>query len=77
VAQKHSLTVSEMALRWLVHHSKMKEELGDAIILGAGTLKNLECNLVDLEKGPLPEEAVKALDDAWLLCKSHSGKYWL
>lgn len=76
-AQKHSLTVSEMALRWLVHHSKMKDELGDAIILGAGTVKNLERNLADLEKGPLPEEAVKTLDDAWVLCKSHAGKYWL
>ncbi|KAI1347137.1 Aldo/keto reductase [Xylaria sp. FL0043] len=76
VAKKLGLTVAEMALRWLVHHSALRRELGDAIILGAGSLGNLESNLTDLEKGPLPEEAVKALDDAWLVCKAHAGKYW-
>ncbi|KAI1363282.1 Aldo/keto reductase [Xylaria arbuscula] len=76
VAQKQGLTVAEMALRWLVHHSALKNELSDAIILGAGSLKNLENNLTDLEKGPLPEEAVKALDDAWFICKPRAPKYW-
>ncbi|KAK5635622.1 hypothetical protein RRF57_011334 [Xylaria bambusicola] len=76
VAQKHGLTVAEMALRWLVHHSALKSELSDAIILGAGSLGNLENNLNDLEKGPLPEEAVKTLDDAWLICKPRAPKYW-
>ncbi|KAI1111052.1 aldo/keto reductase [Nemania sp. NC0429] len=76
VAEAHGLTVAEMALRWLVHHSKLRQELSDAIILGAGSVENLERNLTDLEKGPLPEAAVKALDDAWLVCKAHAGKYW-
>ncbi|KAI1174850.1 aldo/keto reductase [Nemania sp. FL0916] len=76
VAQKLNLSVAEMALRWLVHHSALRQELSDAIIMGAGSVKNLENNLTDLEKGPLPEEAVKALDDAWLVCKAHAPKYW-
>lgn len=76
VAEKLGLTVAEMALRWLVHHSKLRQELSDAIILGAGSVKNLESNLTDLEKGPLDDAAVKALDDAWLVCKAHASKYW-
>ncbi|GAW23334.1 hypothetical protein ANO14919_128900 [Xylariales sp. No.14919] len=76
VAQKLNLTVSEMALRWLTHHSALKRELNDAVILGAGSVGNLESNLTDLEKGPLPEEAVKALDDAWFVCKPRASKYW-
>lgn len=76
VADRLGLTVAEMALRWLVHHAGLKPELGDAVILGAGGVKNLESNLVDLEKGPLPDEAVKALDDAWLVCKAYAPKYW-
>lgn len=76
VAEKLGLTVTEMALRWLVHHSKLRQELSDAIILGAGSVENLESNLKDLEKGPLGEVAVKALDDAWLVCKAHAPKYW-
>lgn len=75
VAQKLGLTISEIALRWLVHHSKLRQELSDAIILGAGSVKNLESNLTDLEKGPLPEEAVKALDEAWAICKGHATRY--
>ncbi|KAI1124074.1 aldo/keto reductase [Nemania abortiva] len=76
VAEKLGLTIAEMALRWLVHHSELKPELSDAIILGAGSVANLESNLTDLEKGPLPTDAVKALDDAWLVCKAHAPKYW-
>ncbi|KAI1825388.1 Aldo/keto reductase [Xylaria intraflava] len=76
VAQKLDLTISEMALRWLVHHSALKHELDDAVILGAGSVGNLDRNLTDLEKGPLPAEAVKALDDAWLVSKAGAKKYW-
>ncbi|KAI3322786.1 aldo/keto reductase [Xylariaceae sp. AK1471] len=76
-AQKHGFTIAEMALRWLVHHSELRQERSDAIIVGAGSIKNLESNLTDLEKGPLPKEAVEALDAAWLVCKAHAPKYWI
>lgn len=52
-AQKHNLTLAEVALRWMTHHSLMKKEYGDAIIIGASSSKHIEQNLVDLEKGPL------------------------
>ena len=34
------------------------------------SVKQLEGNLKDLEKGPLPEEVVKTLDEAWLIAKA-------
>lgn len=55
VAQKHNLTLAEVALRWVSHHSEMKREYGDAVIIGASSTKHIEQNLVDLEKGPLRE----------------------
>jgi aflatoxin B1 aldehyde reductase len=80
VAAKHELTMAEVALRWVSHHSLMKRyvafrspslvmvspwhktilmthirEYGDAIIIGASSLKHIEQNLSDLEKGPLRE----------------------
>ena len=55
VAEKHGLTLAEVALRWLSHHSLLKRELGDAVIIGASSVKHVEQNLVDLEKGPLRE----------------------
>lgn len=77
-AEKESLTLGETALRWLSHHSVLDKKYGDAIIVGASSPKHLEENLKDLEKGPLPESVLKALDEAWLVVKSGNLplKYW-
>jgi len=53
VAGKHGLTMAEVALRWVSHHSLMKREYGDSILIGASSLKHIEQNMIDLEKGPL------------------------
>ena len=45
------------------HHSGLDAK--DGIIIGASSMHHLEENLTDLEKGPLPEEMVKAFDEAW------------
>ena len=42
VAQKHNLTLAEIALRWVSHHSLMKREHGDSIIIGASSLNHIE-----------------------------------
>ena len=42
VAQKHGLTMAEVALRWVSHHSLLKREHGDAVIIGASSLNHIE-----------------------------------
>lgn len=42
VAQKHNLTMGEVALRWMNHHSLMKREYDDAVIIGASSKKHIE-----------------------------------
>lgn len=76
VIAKLGLTEAECALRWLLHHSMMKREDGDKIIIGASSAKQLETNLVDLEKGPLPEDVLEALEAAWLRVKGVVPKYF-
>jgi len=79
VVQKHNLTLLETALRWCVHHSELKTKVkggNDGIIIGISSLKQLESNLADLEKGPLPEEVVKVLDEAWLITKPTTPAYF-
>ncbi|KAH9856181.1 Aldo/keto reductase [Lenzites betulinus] len=76
VAQKHSLTLAEVALRWISHHSLMSREHGDAVLIGASSVKHIEENLVDLEKGPLPEEVLKVLDEAWLSVSPYASEYF-
>nr|WOL36625.1 ketoreductase [Pseudogymnoascus verrucosus] len=76
-ATECGLTEKECALRWLAHHSVLKKELGDAVVIGARSAKQLEENLVDLEKGPLPESVVHAMEDAGLKARSvTSSPYW-
>ncbi|CAK5278230.1 unnamed protein product [Mycena citricolor] len=63
--EKHGLTLPEIALRWINHHSLMKREYGDSILIGASSMAHLRQNLIDLDKGPLPEDVVLVLDEAW------------
>ncbi|GAA5850050.1 hypothetical protein JCM8547_000994 [Rhodosporidiobolus lusitaniae] len=76
VADKYSLTLPEIALRWVAHHSCLDASKGDNILVGASSVKHLESNLADLEKGPLPEEVVKVLDEAWQVTKSVASSYF-
>lgn len=76
-ATKNGLTLTETALRWLVHHSALRITDGnDGILIGASSLQQLENNLNDLEKGPLPEEVVEATNQAWALVQSDAVPYY-
>ena len=78
-AQTHSLTLLEIALRWCVHHSALRTRAkggNDGVIIGVSSFQQLEGNLSDLEKGPLPEDVVTALDRAWLTAKATAPTYW-
>lgn len=76
--EKAGLTMVETGLRWCVHHSTLNVATGggDGIIIGISSLEQLQTNLRDLEKGPLPDEVVKALDEAWLVTKATTTNYW-
>ncbi|KAK4233451.1 NADP-dependent oxidoreductase domain-containing protein [Achaetomium macrosporum] len=75
--EKAGLTMIETALRWVVHHSALKVTDGnDGVIIGVSSVQQLDQNLTDLEKGPLPEEVVQALDEAWAISKADTAVYW-
>lgn len=75
--EKSGLTMIETALRWTVHHSGLRIKDGnDGILLGISSVAQLENNLDNLEKGPLPNELVQALDEAWKISKADSANYW-
>lgn len=80
LASKHNLTLPEIALRWIVHHSALKVmQPGDAdgIVIGISSLQQLKANLDDLEKEPLPDEIVEALDECWKsITKQSCPLYW-
>ncbi|THU91383.1 Aldo/keto reductase [Dendrothele bispora CBS 962.96] len=75
VTDKHSLTLTEIALRWISHHSALKREYGDTIIIGASSVHHMEENMSDLDKDPLPDEVVEAVDAAWEMARPFATKY--
>ncbi|KAF7304693.1 Aldo-ket-red domain-containing protein [Mycena kentingensis (nom. inval.)] len=75
-AEQHNLTMSEVALRWISHHSMMKREYGDSVLIGASNLEHIKQNLIDLEKGPLPDDLLTTIDDAWKIAAPFATKYF-
>lgn len=78
VVEKYGLTMAETALRWVRHHSVLKMDGNgrDGVLIGVSNFEQLENNLRDLQKGPLPEEVVETLDKAWLVTKATTPNYW-
>lgn len=42
VAENHNLTMAEVALRWISHHSFLSRKHGDAILIGASSVEHIE-----------------------------------
>jgi len=74
IAAKNDLRLTEIALRWVQHHSLLGTE--DGVILGASSAKQLQQNIEDSEKGPLSQEVLDAMDKAWDDVRSSCPPYW-
>lgn len=73
VLDKQGIPLSEAANRWLQHHSRLQP--GDGIIIGASNVDQLNNNLKENEGGPLPDDVVTLLEDAWGQAKGVAPHY--
>ncbi|EXJ85651.1 hypothetical protein A1O1_06017 [Capronia coronata CBS 617.96] len=64
-ARKFGISGHAAALRWTTWHSQLGAEYGDAVIIGASKLSQLQENMNILEQGPLPEALVETLNGVW------------
>lgn len=65
IAEKEGITKAELAYRWVGYNSELKADLGDAVIFGASTIKQVEQTGAGLKKGALSEDATKRIDAIW------------
>ncbi|KAM7190436.1 aflatoxin B1 aldehyde reductase member 2 [Naviculisporaceae sp. PSN 640] len=76
---KLGISPVEVALRWLRWHSKlnMDQEKGgnDGIIIGVSKLNHLDTNLDALEKGPLEQEVLDAVERMYKIAKAVEPGY--
>lgn len=61
--KSHNLTPNEVAIRWIAHHSTLRNE--DGIILGASKIGQIRETVAMINKGPLRQEILEAVEDIW------------
>jgi len=71
-----AVTPVEVAMSWLINHSMMDAERGDAIILGASKLEQLDENLQAIKAEPLDQSILDILDAGWEIIKPNCFKYF-
>ncbi|XP_053725370.1 aflatoxin B1 aldehyde reductase member 3 [Synchiropus splendidus] len=69
-------SLTSAALRWMYHHSQLKGDLGDGVIIGMSTMEQLKENLAAVEQGPLEESVVEAFTAAWNLVAHQCPNYF-
>lgn len=76
MCERYELTTVEATYRWLMYHSMLNGDRGDAILIGASKLSHLLQNMSAVKAGPLPEEMVAAFEQAWVISRSDSPEYF-
>lgn len=74
--QRQDVSIIEVAYRWLAYHSMLNAERGDGIIIGASKVYQIEQNIVALNNGPLSDDMVEVINDAWEICKKDAPEYY-
>ncbi|XP_056323827.1 aflatoxin B1 aldehyde reductase member 4-like [Danio aesculapii] len=73
-SEKPSLTSA--AIRWMYHHSHLKGDQGDGVIIGLSSMEQLNENLTAAAEGPLKQEVVDAFKHAWDLVAHECPNYF-
>lgn len=74
--QRQKLNIVEVAYRWLAYHSMLKGKRGDGIIIGASRLSQLEQNMATIKKGPLNDDMIDVINQAWEISRKDAPEYF-
>jgi len=72
IAEKEGISLAELGYRWTRHHSHLDGKYGDGVIFGAYSPERLKETVGWLNKGPLSNEAVAAIDEIWTKIKEYA-----
>ncbi|KAF5863289.1 hypothetical protein ETB97_010411 [Aspergillus alliaceus] len=76
-AEAAGISGHALALRWTIYHSALSYQHGDAVLIGASSLAQVEANLDAVEAGPLDEELVDLVNQVGELVGNESAPYHL
>ena len=69
--KSHDKTSTEVAVRWIAHHSALND--GDGIILGVGKTEQIRETVMMIRKGPLSGKVLELAESIWGELKSSRG----
>ncbi|KAJ3043160.1 hypothetical protein HDV00_005776 [Rhizophlyctis rosea] len=72
ISEESGIPRAELAYRYIAYHSAVDASKGDAIIVGASKLEQLQQTVDGLKKGPLPKEIVARVEKVWELVKDEA-----
>ena len=67
IATQYDISIKELSLRLLAHHSALGPQ--DGIIIGSSNLVQYGVNVQEIGRGTVDADVVKQLDGLWDLCK--------
>ena len=73
---KAGVPMADASLRWALHHSELRPDLGDAVIYGVSSLKQAQLNIAAANGAPLAADVVAAYEDAGALCRGTTEGYF-
>jgi len=65
IAKDAGISKAALAYKWVAFHSELKREYGDAVIVGASKVAQLEESLGAIEEGPLEEGIAERASQVW------------
>ena len=65
IARDEGVSRAELAYRWVMWHSKLSEDFGDAVIVGARTEEQLKETMGWVRKGAMSAAAVRRIEEIW------------
>jgi len=74
-SEQAGVSMTQAALLWILHHSFLKGQYRDGVILAASSLEQWEANLKSLN-GNFPPEVSEAVDRAWQKARPDCSQYF-
>lgn len=69
--EAEGVTSTEVAIRWVTHHSALTEE--DSVVLGASKVAQIQETMAFIRKGELPEKLLRLTEDLWKALRESRG----
>ena len=74
--EANELMMADCALRWLIHHSFLRNPHKDGYIIAATSLDQFKGNLESCSGKELPESLIRIFDDAWEVVRPECPCYF-